>query len=298
MNDSAHASATQEEPKPVGGVGGRAARAAAGLLAMQVAARLLTVVSLLIYARVQGSRDTGVIGICLTVLATLDVFSQFGIRKSLIQYPGEVTRFYPTAFTVECLRGLGIGLAVYLLSEPLSRWFQEPAVVPLLQVFCLVPIFRGAANISFVGLERELSFRRILVLEIVGPVLDFAVTLGCLYAGAGVYAIAYGKITSAAWFMLGSYLILRVDWRPGFSWPHFLELNTFGRWVLAAGIVTLLVTRGSDFVIGRLLPTSAFGLYTLAVFLAVTPLTEFNNIVSRVTFPAYSRLQHEPERLR
>lgn len=288
--------ATAVEPVPPS-LGAAARRGVAWLATLRVSGRLLTAVQLLVFARVAGQASTGIIGMALATLAAIETFSQLGIRGALIQRTGDIREHLPTAFTVQAVRGLVIAAVVWLTAGAVAAWFREPALVPVLQAFAVIPFLRGAANIAAVELERDLRFGRVVMLEVGTPVVDLLVTLLCLWISPGVFALVWGKIAGAAWLLAVSYLFVPIVCRPGWSWRRFLELNEFGRWLLVSGIITLIVTRGTDFIAGRVLTTEDMGVYTLATMLAVMPLLELHGVVGRVLFPTYSRIQADRPRL-
>ncbi len=59
-----------------------------------------------------------------------------------------------------------------------------------------------------------------------------------------------------------------------------------------------MITQGDDILVGKLLGVSALGFYQLAYKLSNIPAIEIAHATSRVTFPAYSKLQDNLPRLR
>ena len=98
--------------------------------------------------------------------------------------------------------------------------------------------------------------------------------------------------------MVMSYLIH--PYRPRFRWERTKvgELYGFGRWILGSSIVNFLNTQGDDVFIGKVLGTTALGLYQMAYRISNLPATEITHVVSEVTFPAYSQLQDRLAQLR
>ncbi len=290
-------------PDPEGGApaeryGARAVSSAAMLAGLRVGARLLGAVQLLIFSRICGETSTGVIGIGLLVLFTLETFSQFGLRKALIQRRDEVREHYGTVFTFQAVRGGVLAVALFFTAPWIAEWFREPSATPVLRAFALVPLIRGFTNIAIIEFDRRVKLGRAVLIEAGAPVLDFAVTIAWLIVSPGVMALVWGKVAGVVAIVVLSFLLARESWRPGWSTARFRELLSFGAWVFATGVVTLLVTRGADFVVGRMLSTAEMGIYTLATMLAVLPMLEINTVVGRVVFPAYSRMQDDPARLR
>lgn len=278
---------------------GKLARNSALLLTCgRMVTRVLAVIQLVIFYQIQGRADTGVIGIGLAALATVDVFSQFGVRKALVQRPGDIDAFLPMGYTAEIIRGLLVGAVLFTLAPAIADWFNSEEAENVLKAFAIIPAVRGVTSISLVKLERALDFRRLVFLDLAGPIVDFIVTIVCLVTYPSVYALVWGKIAGSACSSIVSHLIVIDRIRPGWNLSFFWELNRFGRWVLLTGIIGLLLTRGSDFIAGRFVSTAEFGDLTLATFLAIMPMMEVNNILNRVALPAYAQVQNDITRLR
>jgi O-antigen/teichoic acid export membrane protein len=76
------------------------------------------------------------------------------------------------------------------------------------------------------------------------------------------------------------------------------ELFGFGKWVLGSSILMFLIIQGDDIFVGKLLGVTALGFYQLAYRISNMPATEITHIISRVTFPVYSKLQDDIPKLR
>ena len=60
---------------------------------------------------------------------------------------------------------------------------------------------------------------------------------------------------------------------------------------LGTSIVVFVATRGDNAFVGKVLGATALGLYQMAFSLSNLATTEVTNVISQVTFPAYSRLK-------
>ena len=89
-------------------------------------------------------------------------------------------------------------------------------------------------------------------------------------------------------------------YRPQFNFEKdkFQDLFGFGKWVLSSSILIFLVTQGDDIFVGKVLGVTALGLYQMAYLISNLPATEITHVISQVTFPAYSALQDNIDRLR
>jgi PST family polysaccharide transporter len=90
------------------------------------------------------------------------------------------------------------------------------------------------------------------------------------------------------------------DWRPKFSFSpnHFHDLFSFGINIVGINILSFLVTRGDNLLIGYFLGSVALGYYDMAYRLLLTVTSLFVGIISSTAMPIFSSIQDDLPRLR
>jgi PST family polysaccharide transporter/lipopolysaccharide exporter len=104
-------------------------------------------------------------------------------------------------------------------------------------------------------------------------------------------------LAASATRVIVSYLM--VSYRPHlrFDRAKAQELFSFGKWVLASGVILYLLLNLDYMVVGVVLGVTALGFYRMAYNLSQLVVTELTTVTSQVAFPAYSRIQSDPARL-
>jgi len=95
-----------------------------------------------------------------------------------------------------------------------------------------------------------------------------------------------------------SYVISPFRPRMNIDWNKFRELFGFGRWILGSSILVFLITQGDDVFVGKIIGVTALGFYLMAYTLSNLPATEITEAITRVTIPAYSKLQDDLKKLK
>ena len=72
----------------------------------------------------------------------------------------------------------------------------------------------------------------------------------------------------------------------------------FGSHVMGSSVLNYIDTNVDYLVVGRMIGASALGYYTLAYNLITFPLYKISTIITRVTFPAFSKIQNDNQTLR
>ena len=259
---------------------------------------VMLVVRLCVLSRLLGPNNMGVYGYAVLIIGILAIFSQVGLYQALIQRTGSVERYYSTVWVTASLRGLILGALVFMSAPWVGAFFEEPLVIWPMRVLALCPILDGLQSIGLVQISRELDFRKLFVLQFGGMLADAVVSIiVALFITPTAWALVAGRLAAIIYNLVSSYALTHVWVRPRFVWSHFLELYRFGFWIFVSGLLTYSLINGGGFVVGKLLNTSDLGRYQMAYLLATMPSLEIGRIIYSVTFPVFSKIQAEPERL-
>ena len=158
-------------------------------------------------------------------------------------------------------------------------------------------IMSSFKSIPSVLLERKLEFVKLVFPQIIEQVVFNLVAIALVIKGFGLDSFSYAVLIRG---IIGVSLIYYFQpWKIGvaFSKDTLKGLFKFG---IPYQINTFLATLKDDgltIVLGGIIGSSGIGVLSFAQKIARLPLTFFMDTVTRVTFPAFSRLQNEKEHL-
>jgi O-antigen/teichoic acid export membrane protein len=286
------------EPGPTPGSLKQAVFASGGwLLALRLAERVLGLVRLVVLARLLAPDDLGLFGIAMLAMATIETLSQTGFNEAIIRRGGDARAYLGTAWTVHFLRGVGLAALLWAAAPAVAGFFDEAAAAPLLRALCLNLAIVGLTNTGVLLLERDLRFRRVAAISAAGSLVDIGVSVVSAFALRSPWALVYGVLAGNLVRVAVSYLAVPPV-RPRFDRGRARELSGFGGWVWGANLLHFAANQGDDIIVGRMLGTPALGVYRMAFAYAALPATEITHVISRVTFPAYTRLREDVAALR
>ncbi|WP_254535528.1 lipopolysaccharide biosynthesis protein [Halomarina litorea] len=284
---------------PDGDVGERTVKSGIWVGAINVSDRVLQLLMVIVLARLLGPAAFGLMGVALLALSALQRFSQIGFEDALVQrIEDDVDHMLDTAWTIQVVRGLAIAAVAILAAPLLGTLFDEPAAVDLVRVVALAPAILAFRNPGMVYLRKDLAFHRQFVYTASGTLTRVTVSIGWALVSPTVWALVAGFIASNAVMLVVSYVIHDYRPRPGFDRGHASDLFGYGKWILGSGVVNFLYSEGDDAFVGVFLGVASLGLYQVAYRVSNAPATEVAQLVSRVMFPAYSKVQDDIERLR
>jgi len=252
-----------------------------------------------ILAQLLPPKEFGLLGIGFLTLAVFESFSQLGIKAALIQQANEdVNRYLDTSWILQICRGILLTGLIFLLAPYAASWFGEPRATNVIRVLGIGPLLLGLKNPGTVYFQKNLEFHRRFAQIMSGTAVNFciAVSLGVLLGN--VWALVAGSVAGNITSIVMSYILH--GYRPGLKFDPELarELIDFGKWIFGGSIVRFLQNQGDDAFVGWFLGATPLAFYQMAYRFSNAPATELTDVINSVTFPSFSQIQDDYQKLR
>jgi len=258
------------------------------MISFRLLDRGVGVISVLILGRVLTPGDFGLVAMATAMIAFVELFGSFGLEIALIQRPGASREHFDSAWTMNVLIGVSVGLVLLASAWPLSRFYGEPRLIPLVAFLALGPLVQGLENIGVVAFRKELNFDREFRFLLTKRLLSFAITVSLALWLRTYWALAIGMVFGRAAGVLISYALH--PFRPRWSLSRARDLLHFSVWLIAQNFTVFLKERAPDFIVGKLAGAHALGLWSIATEVSNLVGTELIAPMNRAALPAYSRL--------
>jgi O-antigen/teichoic acid export membrane protein len=253
----------------------------------------------LVLARILDPRDFGVFAISQFALTFFVYFGDAGLAGALVQQHDTPSQ---TKLSSVLWLQLGISavvIAVVWVAAPLSHFLWRDLPVGsewLLRALSFELLLTAARTVPSLLMERELQFGRLSVLEVTNQLAFYVAALPLGLLGYGVWALVVGVLTRAIVGVVLAYSLR--PWRPRavMRWDELRPIVAFGIPYQAKNLVGFVSNALIPVYAGHALGVRAVGLLGWSRTTAITPL-RIVEIVSRVGFPLYSRLQDDPRAL-
>lgn len=281
------------------GLGHRVTTAIGASFVVFIVARVFQVAVLAALARLLSPADFGVAAAATVFLSIVTLVAQMGVGTAIVQAPTLSDRTINTANTVVLAMGLLFFGLMEIGAPAAAAWFRNDRMIHVVQVVALAGLGFAVAAVPQGVMTRDLRARDLALIDLAGSVAgSAAVAIPLAALGWGYWALILGLIVQA--FVRA--LLVRVA--AGRPFPFALDVDEVRRlWARGAGfslvvLFTRVATQSDRFIVGRYLPIAALGLYSRAISLMGFPETLYGQVVERVAFPAFAKVQNEPERLR
>lgn len=264
----------------------------------QYSAAAIRLLSLFLLGAFLPPEDFGLLGLAMIFLLFAESVGDLGLVGALVQREKVQEPTLSTAFWANLAASAALAAAALAAAGPVTRFLGDGSGAPLLRVLASALPLTALSAVPRALLLRDLRFRRISGQQVVGEA-------GFALAGVGMAGFGFG-----VWSLVGAVLAHRlasaavlwrsIDWRPRmrFDGKALKGLLRFGVPFLGGAIANRAMANIDYFVVSRWLGTQALGYYTFAFQLSALPLEKLVALLRRVAFPAFSRIQNDPQQLK
>lgn len=235
--------------------------------------------------------EVGLFGIALAASMLVAILQDFGITRFIAGEPDLDEATIRTCYSISVVFAGAVGLAILAAAWPLSRFYGDPRLMPLLAIIASSYLLTPFGIVPGALLQRRMDFRSVFVVNAGTALLGNGTVLVLAAAGWSAQSLAWGTVAQAlARAALG-------QWRSGtrFSLPlRFAGARPilgFGGNASALYMTGALSTRTPELIIGAMLSTTAVGLFGRAYGLAGALLMLLSGAIGQVFFPAFARLR-------
>ena len=268
------------------------------ILILRMSDNAIGLLKLLIIARLLAPNDFGLLGIAFLIIATLDTFSQTGLDTALIQMKDDIKVYLNTVWSISIIRGIILYGILFISAPYVAIFFKSPDATAIIRVVGITIVLRNFTNIGTIYFQKEMEFSKHFICRFSSTLVNFSVTVFAAFTLKSVWALVFGQLADCITGVVASYLLHHYRPRFNLNLDKAKKLFGFGKWVFGSSILIFLFTQGDDFFVGGLLGATALGFYQMAYRISSMPTTEISHIISKVTFPAYSKIQDDLSRLR
>lgn len=241
----------------------------------------------------------GVFFVVSAIIPFLQYFSDIGLAAALVQKKDSITEEdLKTTFTIQQALVITVVLIALFLSAKIGDFYSlEGAGIHLFQAVVVAFFLSSLKTIPSVILERRLDFQKLVVPQIIEELVFNIVVLVLAIRGFGITSFTYAVLARGLSGLLVIYLIAPWQVGIGFSKESAKKLLSFGLPFQLNSILALIKDDLLVVYLGKVLPLAQVGYIGFAQKLAFKPLRLVMDNIIRITFPSFSRLQHDKKAL-
>ncbi|WP_277640143.1 MOP flippase family protein [Wolinella succinogenes] len=261
---------------------------------------VLQLLQLAILVRFLSPVDFGLMAVVMVVMGFAGAFIDMGISNAIIHKQHITHNQLSSLYWLNVFVGFMMFGVVSASAPFVASFYHDDRLIELIVWIASTFIIQSFSQQFGVLWQKEMRFGEIAKIEIINKSFSFVVSVALAYQGYGVYSLVYASIAAATTQTL-QYLYLGLkEHRPSlrFQAEDIRPFMSFGLYQMGERTVNYFNFQIDTILIGKLLGLEALGIYNIAKQIVMRPAQIFNPIVTKVTFPAMSKIQDDIPKLK
>jgi O-antigen/teichoic acid export membrane protein len=266
--------------------------------ALRLAIQIFSWAVTLIVIRLLSPQDYGLMAMAVVYLGLGVVWRELGLNSLIIQArdlsEAELSRIFGAIILAHVLlAALLAGAAPFL-----AALFGDERLAPVLQVLAFSLLAMTFDSVPRAWLERALDFKATNAADLIAGIASAGVTLTLALLDQGVWSLVAGNVTTAAVASAVLWAKTPLRLRPRFDLWRLSNRFAFAGHSLWSQTLGQALGSMDHFIVGKLMGTSALGIYSIARELGTLPIAKISSVLTVVAFPAVAEIQADPTLIR
>jgi O-antigen/teichoic acid export membrane protein len=225
-------------------------------------------------------------------------FLDSGFGAALIQKRDTTLTDTCTIFYFNILVGVAAAALLCLIAPWIAAFYSQPILTPLTWAMSLIIVINSLGLIQRTVLEKQINFKTQTKVGLIAGGLSGVIGIAMAIADCGVWSLVVQQISSSLFATVSLWYFS--TWRPSliFSFKSLQGMFNYSSRLLAAVLLNRLFENLYLLTIGKLFSAADLGFFTRAKTMVDLPAQTISGMVGRVTFPVFSSIHEDQERLK
>ncbi|NQV02871.1 MAG: lipopolysaccharide biosynthesis protein [Bacteroidia bacterium] len=241
--------------------------------------------------------DFGLIGMVTIVVVVGQSVINGGFHSALIQKRNPTDQDFSTVFIFGVVSSIVVYILIFICAPWIAAFYDEPGLTLLTRVLCLSFIFNSWYLVHQIWFSKQINFQIQAKINFLSITLSGIVGIVLALYGFGVWALVF-QMLARRFVSVLTYWVVSPWWpKLQFNRKSLMELFPYGSRIMMSVVSDKIFSNLYLVVIGKLFNASALGFYATATKVQLLPVG-LTYLVQRVSFPVFSSIQNEGERLK
>jgi len=244
-------------------------------------------------AHILAPEDFGLVAMVMVIVNFFVLFKDAGFSVATIQQDTVTHEQVSLLFWLNALIGLLLAGILYFSAPFVVLFFHEPRLLEIVQVLSLVFVVGGLSIQHEALMRRQMRFRGLVVIEVLGLLLAAGTAVFLAISGAGYWAMIWMQVVAIVVRVVLLWSV--VGWLPSLpaSKVGVRKMVVFGSQMTLANVIQYLSKQSDQILLGWWSGAHALGLYSTAMQMLLLPIRQMIAPLMSVAQVTLSRLQDD-----
>ncbi len=212
-----------------------------GVLLRPYSIKGLSFVAMLFLARWLGPIDFGLMGMIAVFIGIGTSLVDSGMSSSIIRTKNADDSDFSTVFYMNMAMSLLVYALMFYTAPYISSFYGQAVLIDIIRIYCLVFIISAFSAVQLAILNKEMRFKRIMLLNAPSIIIGVSVGLFLGYNNYGVWSIVSMYMTTQ--IILSLLLWITGSWKPSlnFSKEKLKYHYNFGYKIMLSGLLDVFL---------------------------------------------------------
>ncbi|MEC1747887.1 lipopolysaccharide biosynthesis protein [Schinkia azotoformans] len=265
----------------------------------EMAVKLIVPISNMLLARILTPEYFGVLAICIMVISFLDIITDAGFGKYLVQYDFKDENQRDECANVAFWSNLALSFFLCAVVVVNSEWIAEllggKKYSTVISVSCLQLVFTSMVSIQMGLLRRDFQFKKLFVARIGVTLVPLVVTVPLALITKSYWALIIGNISGSV--INAVILLLGSKWKPRlfYSFELLKQMFSFSFWSLCEALAHWFIFWVDTFIVVQFYSSYYLGIYKNSANMIMSLIGMIIAATSPVLLSVLSRIKDEKE---
>ncbi|WP_412725699.1 oligosaccharide flippase family protein [Alteromonas sp. D210916BOD_24] len=253
--------------------------------------RLLSVISLIILARLLDPYDFGVAAILTVVLFIFEKIAATGSLQYILQLDNVDDNDLNSSWSLDFLIKGVMFIVLVASSGLLAEFYDDPSIRLAFIVVSFNLIIKSLNNPGIHLQKKSFNYKPIFYIGLIQKFSSMIVCIAIAYSYQSYWALVIADLLSNVIMMVGTYCFC--SYRPRFNFTNVAKQWTFSKWIMFKSMVSAVKGQVDAIWISKLFPVESLGFFHVARNLSMMASQQVINPAMEPLISAFSKVGHE-----
>lgn len=241
--------------------------------------------------------DYGVVAMADVFFSFLTLFIGSLFTPALIQSKELTQKTLKQIFGMIIIVHASLFVLQIIIADAVGAYYQSDIVASILKVNAWCFLILAFEIIPAALLARNMEFKKVSIISAIANISAAITTLVMAYLGYGFWALIFGEIVSISLRTAMILFISPIKYLPSFKFSEISALLKFGGLLTGHATLAYIFLHMDVAIAGRYMSAVEIGLFAIGLQFALMPQKKLLPLLKQVAFPAFSKIQDQPERI-
>ena len=242
--------------------------------------------------------DYGVVAMADAIFGFLTLIIGGLFTPAIIQAKEVTEKILKQIFGAVLLVHSVVFLTQLFTADFIGDFYQSENVANILKLNAWCFLLLALQIIPSAVLARKMEFKKISIISAIANISAAITTFTLAMLGYGFWSLIIGEIVAISLQTIMVLFISPIKFLPEFNISEVKPFIKFGSLLTVHSIVFYIFLHLDVTIAGRILTASEVGLFAIGLQFALMPQKKILPLLKQVAFPAFSKIQDQPERIK